>query len=449
MTSTSAVRVRPGRLRLAAAALGLAALAACAPPAPPGAAGPAAGGCPPAPSQPVTVNLLAFSAPAIDPFADGIAKGCSSVANLTVNHAPVDFDAQLQKANLALSSGAPGSYDIVEVYDSTLVQYASKGWLVPLDDYIAKYKDRYGLGDIPDALFKEFSYDGKTYGVPNQQNVQILIYRKDVLDGLGIAPPKTYDELVAASDKIKAGAADQVKYPLAMAWGADEAITNGFNNALTGFGGGWFDPAGKATFDQAAGVQAIDAMKKLYSYMPPEALTFNNGNVATLMQQGQVAMTVIWASRAGTITDPNTSRVADKIGFAPAPTGVTGNPPATQWSQDGFAIAKNSGADPDLLFQLLAAGSTSPEVMRKAAPYALVARTSVTSDAAAQQPNWPAALSTIQDGARSLPHLPFMQLTLTAVRPFLADAVGGKREAQDALTAATAEVAKQRQAQGL
>lgn len=392
-----------------------------------------------APKTKTDVNVLAFSAPAIDPFTNSMVGACRGLENLSVNHTPVDFAAQLQKANLALSSGTDSPYDIVEVYDGTLVEYASKGWLAPLDDLIAKYRTEYQLDDVPAGLWKEFSYEGKTYGVPNQQNVQILIYRKDVFDKVGLQPPTTYAELLAAAAKIRDGAKDLVKYPLVMAWGADEAITNGFNNALNGYGGEWFGKDGKPSFAGPEGVAALDAMRSLYAYMPKEALTFDNGAAMTAMQQGQAAMTVIWASRATPILDTKASRVADKIAFAPAPKGVAEGRPASSWSQDGFAIAKNSSVDRELLFQIVLA-TLDKEAMKKAAPVALVARTSVVEDPAVRQPHWPAATATVEAGARSLPHLDYMQATLAAVRPHLAGAVSGRQTSERALKAAAADV---------
>ena len=46
--------------------------------------------------------------------------------------------------------------------------------------------------------------DGKVMAVAFMANTQHLYYREDVLKDLGIAVPKTYEEVVAASEKIRA-----------------------------------------------------------------------------------------------------------------------------------------------------------------------------------------------------------------------------------------------------
>lgn len=429
-------------------AAGLAVLAACgAPSSTRDVSAEAKAACKVSVSSATTVNVLAMSAPALDPFTDAMVKGCSGSKNLTVKHTPVDFTGQIQKAQLALSSKGASPYDLVEVYNGTLTEYASKGWLVPLDDYIAKYRDTYKLDDIPDKTWKGFSYKGKVYGIPNQINSQVLIYRKDLFAKHGITPPTTYDELVSAAKKLKGDSG--AKYPLAMVWGADDALADGFHGWLTTEGGSWFDGKGEPAFNSDKGVEAVERMRGLMPYMPAEALTYNNGDVMALMQQGQVAMTVIWASRAGSINDPDSSKVAGKVGFAPAPAGAGDGVPTGEISQDGFAIAKNSAADPETLFQIMASTTTDPAVMRKAATLAIPSRDSVLEDRQAAQPHWPAAVQSIEHGATTLPGVPYMEpLTKTVINPYLDKALTGRLPAKEALDQAAAELRRTLKAKG-
>jgi ABC-type glycerol-3-phosphate transport system substrate-binding protein len=69
----------------------------------------------------------------------------------------VDVDAQLmpfekmgELVTIAMSSKA-STFDIVYVIDSTVASYARNGWLRPLDDLWAKYKNEFNLGDISEA----------------------------------------------------------------------------------------------------------------------------------------------------------------------------------------------------------------------------------------------------------------------------------------------------------
>jgi len=435
------------RLKLAAAggAISVAAVAGCSAPTTTTTAAAAAKACdvtPPA--QPATVNVLAFSAPAIDPFSDAMVKGCKGTKNVTLNHTPVDFTGQIQKAELALSTSGKSAYDIVEVYNSTLLKYASKGWVQPLDDYIAKYKEKYRLGDVDPAAWKGVSYNGKVYGIPNQVNTQILIYRKDLFQAAGIKPPTTYDEMLSAAKALKG----KVDYPLSLVWGSDDAILDGFHEWLVAGGGTWFDKDNKPTFDSAQGRKALQQMKDLMPYMPKDTLSFGNGDVMALMQQGKVAMTVIWATRAAPINDPSASKVAGKVAFAPAPKGMTGTP-ASENSVDGFAIAKNSAVPAETLFQIIASTTLNKDVQVGASKVALPALASVQKDSKAQQPHWPAALENIANGAQPLPAVPFMDpLTKSVVNPYLTKAVTGAMPVDTALAQASSALEKALREQG-
>ena len=52
--------------------------------------------------------------------------------------------------------------------------------------------------------------DGKIYGIPYATNADGVIYNKDIFNELGLQIPKTWDEFVDVSNKIK----DSGKLPL-------------------------------------------------------------------------------------------------------------------------------------------------------------------------------------------------------------------------------------------
>ncbi|MDI3195637.1 extracellular solute-binding protein [Pseudarthrobacter sp. AL07] len=432
-------RIGRSPLLLAVAALTVASLAACGAGSQiPGATG-AKGTClAPEPASPVTVNVLAYGAPGMDPFTKAMTSACNGVKNLKVNHSPVDFSAQLEKAPLSLSQPADGaSYDIVEVYNTTLVEYASKGWLAPLDEWVAKNGEASGVNDIDPALLEKMKYDGHLYALPNQQNVHILMYRKDILDSLGIQAPTTYDELYAAADKIKT--AGKSETPFVASFNADSDISTAFNNALTSQGGSWVNGGGQPTLASPEGAAAINDLRKLKSYMSSDALTLNNAKAVAALQNGQAAMGIIYAGRGATLIDPALSKFSNDFAFAPAPAAKPGGKPAAQWTQDGFAIAKNSKVGFETLAGVLAT-SVGDAAMTNGAPFAVISRASKLNDPAlqAKAPYWQAALDTLKAGADTLPLKPFMPTIQQSTRPFIVEAVNGTGDPMDALVKADA-----------
>ncbi|MET3811246.1 extracellular solute-binding protein [Arthrobacter sp. UYEF3] len=390
------------------------------------------------PAAPATVNILAYGAPGMDPFTKAMTGSCNDVKKLKVNHSPVDFSAQLEKAPLSLSQQADGaSYDIVEVYNTTLVEYASKGWLAPLDEWVAKNGEASGVNDIDPALLEKMKYDGHLYALPNQQNVHILMYRKDILDSLGIQAPKTYGELYEAADKIKAAGKSQT--PFVASFNADSDISTAFNNALTSQGGSWVNSDGRPTLATPEGAAAINDLRKLKTYMSNDALTLNNAKAVAALQNGQAAMGIVYAGRGATLIDPALSKFAKDFAFAPAPAAKAGGKPAAQWTQDGFAVAKNSKVGFETLAGVMAT-SVGDAAMTNGAPFAVISRTSKLNDPAlqAKAPYWQAALDTLKAGAETLPLKPFMPTIQQSTRAFIVEAVNGTGDPMDALGKADA-----------
>ncbi len=437
MNSSNFVGRRP--ILLAVAAVAAAALTGCGAGSKiPGTTG-ATGKClAPAPGSPTTVNVLAYGAPGMDPFSKAMTSSCSGVENLTVNHSPVDFSAQLEKAVLSLSQPQDrASYDIVEVYNTTLVEYASKGWLAPLDDWVAKNGEASGANDIDPALLDKMKYDGHLYALPNQQNVHILMYRKDIFDGLGLTAPNTYAELYEAADKIKAAGKSQT--PFVASFNADSDISTAFNNALTSQGGAWVNSEGLPTLATPEGAAAISDLRKLKTYMSSDALTLNNAKAVAALQNGQAAMGIIYAGRGATLIDPTLSKFSSDFAFAQAPAAKAGGKPAAQWTQDGFAVAKNSKVDLQTLAGVMAT-SIGDAAMTNGAPFAVISRTSKINDPAlqAKSPYWQAALDTLKAGAETLPLKPFMPTIQQSTRPFIVEAVNGSGDPLEGLRKADA-----------
>ncbi len=88
-------------------------------------------------------------------------------------------------------------------------------------------------------------------------NTQHLYVRTDVLKANGIAIPKTYEEVVAASEKIRA--AGKMKYPYAAAYKAGWNLAEEFVNMYIGHGGEFFEAgSAKPSINNAKGVATLN-----------------------------------------------------------------------------------------------------------------------------------------------------------------------------------------------
>jgi len=153
-----------------------------------------------------------------------------------------------------------------------------------------------------------------------------LMYRKDILADLGIDVPKTYDEVLAAAEKIKA--AGVVDYPLGGTFKLGWNVAEEFVKMYLGFKGDFIDDANMPTINKENGVAALETMKALAAYMDPKYLISDSTHIQQQFQQGKIAMANLWATRATAIDDEAESQVAGNVAMAGAPVPVDGGIPA-------------------------------------------------------------------------------------------------------------------------
>ncbi len=259
-----------------------------------------------------------------------------------------ELDQDFSQKQPAALAAKPALYQIGGVATESIVPLLQDGSIRPLDDLVAKY----GQNLQPNQLIK---IDGKVMAIAMMVNTQHLIYREDIFKDLGIEPPKTYAEMLAAAKTIKESG--KVAYPIGGTFKTGWNLGEEFVNMYLGFGGKLFADDNSASVNNEAGVKTLDMLKALSAYMDPEFLVADSTTVQQQFQQGKIAMSNLWASRAGALDDPAESKVVGKIAVGPAPTAVDGGKPATTIWWDGVTIAKNiSDEEADAAFKLVMEG---------------------------------------------------------------------------------------------
>lgn len=281
-------------------------------------AGPASAKCAFENKTPIKISAAAFQA------WKAVVAAMSECGNVQA-----ELNQEFQDKQAAGFAAKPSLYHIGGVANSSLVPLLNQGLVRPLDDLVAKY----GQNLRPNQLIRS---DGKIVAIAMMVNAQHLMYRKDIFDQLGIAEPKTYDEVFAAAEKIKQ--AGSVKYPFGGTW---KTTWLEFVNIYLGYGVDFFKDGVKPAVNNDKGVAALELMKKLTAYMDPEYLVSDATVVQQQFQQGRIAMANYWASRAAAMDDAKESQVVGKIQMAAAPAPVAGALPASTLWWDGIVIAKN------------------------------------------------------------------------------------------------------------
>ncbi|WP_269937533.1 ABC transporter substrate-binding protein [Arthrobacter sp. HY1533] len=174
--------------------------------------------------------------------------------------------------------------DVVDMNSAGMSGYAGAGYLLPLDDYLAKWPGWESFFPITKAAAK--AADGKTYALPHEMGVQSLFYRKDVLTKLGIdtSQPKTWDELIGRLQKISAATGGPaITLPAGTAWGGG-SWAEGFGNIVAGTDGKFFDEStGKWDVKNEGVAASFDLFAKLTQdkLLPVQDLQNPNPWIAT------------------------------------------------------------------------------------------------------------------------------------------------------------------------
>jgi len=338
--------------------------------------------------------------------------GVDVQSNATTEHAA------LQVPGL---SGDPAQYTVKILANDSIVPLLNEGLLRPLDDLVAAY----GQSLDPSQLIR---IDGQVMAIAFMANAQHLIYRADLVAEAGLAPPTTYEEVLAVGQALR----DQgiLDTPLGATNKVGWDLAEEFVNMYLGYGGDFFAPGSAAlALDPGKATAALDMMLALSALMPPDNATFDTEALAPLYEQGRVGIANMWGSRASSLVAADVMpEVAQNTVFAAAPTVGGGTIPATTLWWDGFSIARNiSDADAEASFRAMMHG-ISPEM---AAANADLAAWLIPGF----QPG-PASLGVIASavaGAKPYPMVPQMGVLHTVLGSELADFMAGRESAEAAL----------------
>lgn len=83
----------------------------------------------------------------------------------------------------------------------TMNELVATGQVAPLDDV---WKKLIASGEYDQSTQDLFKVDGKTYAVPFSVARWVVLYNKKMFADQGLSEPKTWEELMAAADKLKA-----------------------------------------------------------------------------------------------------------------------------------------------------------------------------------------------------------------------------------------------------
>ena len=288
------------------------------------------------------VNLLTVVAPQFKAHEARLGE-FEALTGIKVKYQYVPFASTREKLTAELV-GQSAQYDVLstmDVWGPSMYQLFE-----PLNAMLAEKKidmeSRYPYAHLRAA--RDGNGNGKNIlGFPIRGHVQLMFYRRDIFDKLGLKAPNTWDDMVEAGKLITA---KTDMSGVAMYYGktAGQNLMIWFNY-LWGTGGELLDAKGQPAFNSPAGIAAtqayLDVMLK-HKAAPAASASFNETDAVNSVAQGKSAMVPVWWWRYASLVDPKVSTLKpEQVAFAPLPS-MPGKPNTTYTNTWFYGINRNS-----------------------------------------------------------------------------------------------------------
>lgn len=171
-----------------------------------------------------------------------------------------------------------------------------------------------------------FDQSAPVFGLPINGNIQLLFYRRDLYEELGLQPPTTWDEAIAAAEALRSAQPDLYGYGT-RGQRAGYAVTYDFLPLLYGFGGTIFANPPEdwsVTLDNDAGRHAVALFARLLSYGPSDPQNIGQAELIALLQNGDLLQAHLACAAWATMDDEAASSVVGKVDYAVVPRPATG-----------------------------------------------------------------------------------------------------------------------------
>ncbi|MCK0150910.1 sugar ABC transporter substrate-binding protein [Marivita sp. S6314] len=260
-----------------------------------------------------TVNVLAVKSSQFEAHEARLAE-FEEATGIDVVYDYVPFPNMKEALTTEMVAG--GDYDVVSVMDQWVTSLQML--MAPIGAEIeAQGTD---LSDFPAAHMRHGMLNGELIGLPVRGHVQLLFYRKDLLDAAGVTPPTTWEEMVTTAKAIQDSTdAAGIALPYGKLNGQNLMV---WMNLLWGNGGDLFDADGNPVFNSAAGVAATETYISYLAeeIVPAGSAVFVEQDAVNSFKQGNSAMLPVWWWVRSQLTDPEQSTLtADQVGFTALP----------------------------------------------------------------------------------------------------------------------------------
>ncbi|WP_433384714.1 ABC transporter substrate-binding protein [Micromonospora sp. KLBMP9576] len=240
----------------------------------------------------------------------------------------------------------------------SITPFVKANLLLPLDDMIAK--DPGLKANFLPSVFNTAVVDGKSYGVPMRGTQPVLLFHnKKVLADAGIAPPKTWDDLLAAVGTLKAkkitpialGGGDQWPTQMWYQYLYDRvAGPELFARALDGDKDAWASPESRRALELLRQLTDAGAFGTNF-----DSVKFTDGGSPALLAGGKAGFELMGSWNYSTHHDANPTFAANDLGWSAFPSvpGGKGDPGNVVGNTNNFYSVLKRTKHPEAVAEFL------------------------------------------------------------------------------------------------
>lgn len=243
------------------------------------------------------------------------------------------------KVSTALATSNPP--DVLDLGNTQVAGYAANGGLLDLTKNASELaQGRTWLAGLRDPA----TVDGKLYGVPGFAGDRAVIYNKKIWEAAGVTTtPKTYAELTAALDKVKAKNTAKdfsaFYFPGQYWYGGMQFVWDAGGEIAVKDGGTW-----KGAMSSSAVQKGLNDFKTFVNaYSTPASRTLNTDspNQDQIFADGKTSAVLVTAGHLGLVQKANSKMTEADIGTFPFP-GLSGKPQPVMLGGSDWGIAAKS-----------------------------------------------------------------------------------------------------------
>src|SRR6266508_870719 len=276
----------------------------------------------------VSVNVLTFTGPQIAEPLQRRAPEFQRLTGAKIKVVTVPFSDLYDKILTDMATRT-NSYDAFVFDPQWMGDFVPPGYLEDIGSRVQG--DQALKWDDIAPFFRDFSasYQGHTYTIPLDGDVEMVYYRSDLLKKDGIQPPATWDDYLSIAQRYNGkdlngdGKGDYgsciAKKRSAQSYWMLLAIAGSFLQTQGTSQGSFFDSATmKPLVNNPGFAAALDVYKRTTQYGPPGELNLDVGDTRGLFTSGRCALSMDWGDIGTLAIDAKTCpRAVDGVNHAP------------------------------------------------------------------------------------------------------------------------------------